>query len=325
MDTLTFFLMFSVFFFVSTLVGFIFLMWKESHFKQKRQIKKRLLLMSAGGMQGNETLNLYKEKALKDAGIIEKLALELPRVAKLDRMLLRSKLPLNATTFILGSLAFGGLGIALAFALNAQVALIVALPLLCGGLPYFFLRASEQSTLRKFKEQYPSALDLLARAVRSGHALSSAMNMVAEEMEDPIRSEFATLVDEIKLGLTINEALNNLCKRVPVQDLRFFSISIQIQKETGGNIAEIFDNLSRLMRERDQFQRQVKALTAEGRMSAGILIALPILLFAYLYFVNFDYISLLWTEEIGRQMMLIGIASQIVGIIFIRKIVKIEI
>jgi len=325
MGALNLFILLSVFLFAASLVGFVFLLWTESHFSHKRQIKKRLLYISAGGMHGREKLALYRSKVLNDAGLLEKFAFELPRIAHLDRMLICSRLPLNATTFVLLSLALAGFGVVIAFVMDGPMTVTVGLPLLLGALPYLLLRWSEKTTLRKFIDQCPEALDLMARAIRSGHALSSAMSMVADEMGDPIRSEFTTLVDEIKMGLTINEALENLCHRVPLQELRFFSISVQIQKETGGNVAEIFDNLSHLIRERASFRRQVRALTAEGRLSAGILLALPLLLFAYLYFVNYDYISLLWQEEAGLYMILVAAVAQLMGILVIRKIIRIEI
>ena len=149
--------------------------------------------------------------------------------------------------------------------------------------------------------------------------------MIAEEAQDPIRSEFAATVDEINLGLTMSEALENLCERVPIADLRFFSIAILVQKETGGNIGEILDNISRLIRERIQFKDHVAALTAEGRLSAAVLIALPIVMFIYMYLTNYDYISLLWIEETGHYMIFGAIVLQIIGAYVIKRIVDIDI
>jgi tight adherence protein B len=143
-------------------------------------------------------------------------------------------------------------------------------------------------------------------------------------MEDPIGSEFGAAVDEINLGLTLQEAFENLCERVPSTDLRFFAVAIIIQRETGGNVAEILDKISQLIRERIQFARQVKALTAEGRLSAMVLIGLPIVLFAYIFFVNHEYLSLLWKEQIGQYMLGGAIVLQILGAYIIKRIVSIE-
>ena len=191
-------------------------------------------------------------------------------------------------------------------------------------LPYIVLRMREKASFEKFQEQLPEALDLLARSLRSGHALSSGMETVAEEMEDPIRAEFRAAVDEVNLGLSLKEALDNMCARVASTDLRFFSIAILMQRETGGNIAEVLDKISELIRERVYFLRQVKVLTAEGRLSGIILIALPIVMFVYIFLVNYAYISLLWTEKIGLYMLAGGCILMIIGALVIRRIVSIE-
>jgi tight adherence protein B len=199
---------------------------------------------------------------------------------------------------------------------------------LLGGIlllvPLLWLRSLEQKSLNKFQEQLPEALDLLGRALRSGHALTSGVEMIAEEMADPLGGEFQAVVDEITMGLTLKEALENLCTRVPNPDLRFFTIAILVQKETGGNIAEILDNISRLIRERVKFKRHVSTLTAEGKVSAVILVLLPVVMFIIIYFLNYNYISLLWTDTEGQKLMAGGIVMLILGVMMIRRIIRIE-
>lgn len=325
MDTLILLLLCAVFLFVASLVMLIFGAWTEGKFAEKRMVKKRLLFMSAGGKHGEEKLALFRERALRDVGAFEQAVLKIPRVAALDRMLVKSKVPVNATTFVLATVALGAIGFLAGYRFLPQFAAALALGVLLMSTPYAVLKMVERAYFSRFQEQLPETLDLLGRAMRSGHALTSGLEMIGEEMEDPIKSEFAATVDEIKLGLTVKEAFENLCARVPSTDLRFFAIAVMIQKETGGNLAEILDNISRLIRERVQFGRQLKALTAEGRLSAGILIALPIVMFLYIYFVNYDYISLLWTEKVGKIMVIGGITLQLVGAYVIKRIVKIEI
>lgn len=325
MDQLNFIFLGAVFLFATAIAFFIYLFWEEGKFAEKRSIKKRLLYISAGGMHGKEKLDLYKNKILVDAGIMERLALMLPRISTIDSMLLKTGLPISATAFICSSIFAALVGGALAYQfLPGRLAPFI-LGTICLFIPYVILRIIERSVLEKFEEQLPDALDLLARAVRSGHALSSGIEMVAKEMPPPIKSEFQATVDEINMGLSTKDAFANLCARVPSTDLKFFAIAILIQKETGGNVAEILDKIGRLIRERLQFRRQVKTLTAEGRLSAQILIMLPIVMFIYIYFVNYEYISLMWTEKIGIYLLVGGIIMQIIGSIFIRNIVKIEI
>ena len=325
METTNIIFLGAIFLFTSAIILFIFLLWQETRFTEKRTIKKRLLYISAGGKHGKERLELYKKSALRDAGILERLAFQLPRMSTIDRMLLKSGLPLSASAFIFISitLAFGGGLVANQYFPGKITPYIVGAA--CFFVPYLIMRMVEESVLDKFREQLPEALDLLSRAVRSGHALNSGLEMIAKEMDPPIKMEFQATVDEINLGLSLKDALANLCERVPSTEVKFFTIAILIQKETGGNIAEILDKLGRLIRERTQFHRQINTLTAEGRLSARILILLPICMFVYIYFVNYDYISLMWKEKLGIYLLAIGIVMQIIGSIFIRNIVKIEI
>jgi tight adherence protein B len=324
-DVLTLLLLAAVFLFTVSLVGMIFLAITESRFAEKHAIKKRLYYISAGGKHGREKLKKYRDRVLKDVGAFESLALKMPRVSTLDRLLLKTSMPLNASTFIIGTLALTTIGTLLGLKLFPQTSAAFGLGLLLLVMPFVALKIAEKNYYNRFQEQLPEALDLLARALRSGHALTSGLEMVSTEMDDPIKSEIGAAVDEINLGLTFQEAFENLCARVPSTDLRFFTISVLIQRETGGNIAEILDNISRLIRERIVFARQVQALTAEGRYSAGVLISLPIFLFVYIYFVNYTYLSLLWSDDLGKMMMLGAVISQLIGAYLIKRIVTIDI
>ena len=324
MNTITILLYIAIFVFAAAIVQVIYLAWAEGRFIEKRKVKKRLMYISAGGKHGQEKLNIYREGVLKEVGAFERFIFSLPRISDLDKLLIKINVPINATLFILLSIALGVIGFAIGYNYLPQTLSAVAVGLICTLAPYFFLKLAEKDYYQKFNEQLPEALDLLARAVRSGNALTAGLAMIAEQIEDPIKSEFAATVDEINLGLTLNEAMENLCERVPIADLRFFAIAILVQKETGGNVGEILDNLSRLIRERIQFKRHVEALTAEGRYSAIILIGLPIFMFGYMYMTNYQYLSLLWTEKLGQYMLFGGIILQIVGSYVIKRIVSID-
>lgn len=325
MDTLNILLSIAVFVFTVAVIEVFYLGWMESRFIEKRTVKKRLLYISAGGKHGKEKLAKYRASVLKDIGTFERFVLNLPRMSSLDNLLLKVNLPVNATIFIVASIALGGIGffIGLRYLPQPLAAVILGLGLMT--VPFLLLKVAEQKYYETLNDQLPEALDLLARAVRSGHALTSGLELISKEMNKPISAEFAATVDEINLGLTMKEAMENLCERVPVTDLRFFSTAILIQKETGGNIAEILDNISRLIRERIQFKRQVQALTAEGRYSAVILICLPMFMFFYMYLVNYEYISLLWEEKLGQYMLFGAIVMQIIGSYVIKRIVDIDI
>ena len=325
MDKITIFLYVAVFIFTVAVIQVIYLAWVESHFVEKRKIKKRLMYISAGGKHGQEKLDKYRKGILKDVGAFERFIFNIPRLSNLDNLLIKVKMPLNATLFILLSVTLGFIGFGLGYLYLPQPLAAIVVGLVCSVAPYLFLKLAEKDYYKKFNNQLPEALDLLARAVRSGSALSAGLAMIGEELEDPVSAEFAATVDEINLGLTMSEAMENLCERVPIADLRFFSIAILVQKETGGNIGEILDNISRLIRERIQFKDHVAALTAEGRLSAMVLIGLPILMLIYMYLTNYDYLSLLWTEKLGHYMIFGAIVLQIIGTYVIKRIIDIDI
>jgi len=315
----------ALFLFTVALVFFLYYAWLGSDFAQKQIMRKRFLFISAGGMHGEEKLALYKKHVLENAGAMEKLLFALPRINRLDSLLLKAGVSITASLFLLLSAVFAGLGFILGYLFVPTPGAAILLALMFLFAPYGYLLIREKRFLEKFDEQLPEALDLLARAVRSGHSVSSGFELIAGEMEDPIKSEFRVTVDELNMGLSMQDAFANLCARVPSTDLRFFTIAIMIQKESGGNIAEILDRIGRLIRERQQFKRQVRALTAEGRLSAWVLILLPLVMLLYMYFVNYDYVSQLWTEKIGLYMLAGGFFLQLVGALVIRRIVTIDI
>lgn len=308
-----------------SLVLFVYYAWTGSKFAQKQLMRRRFLYISAGNMHGKEKLALYKNRVLEGAGVIEKLAFSMPRSNRLDGLLLKAGALSTVSLFLLFSGVLACLGFIIGYFLLPPPGSSILLGLLFLFAPYAYLLVKEKQFLRKFDEQLPEALDLLARAVRSGHAIASGFELIAGEMEEPIKSEFRATVDEINMGLSLKEAFDNFCVRVPSTDLKFFAIAILIQKETGGNIAEILDRIGRLIRERLQFKRQVRALTAEGRLSAWILILLPLVMLVYMYFVNYDYISQLWTEKPGLYMLTGGFILQFVGALVINRIVTIDI
>lgn len=325
MDSLTILLFIAIFIFVVALVELIYLAWSESRFSEKRTVKRRLLYISAGGKHGQDKLQSYRKSILKDVGTFERFVLEMPRLTTLDKLLVKARLPINATLFIISSLMLGVIGLVVGLRFLPMVSAAILLGVVCVIFPFLLLKIVEQKYYEKFNLQLPEAMDLLSRAMRSGHALTSGLEMIGAEMDAPLSEEFAAAVDEIKLGLTVKEAMDNLCERVPLPDLRFFAVAVLVQRETGGNLAEILDNISRLIRERLQFQQLVKTLTAEGRYSAAILIALPALMFIYLYFTNYDYVSLLWTDQVGQYLLFGAIILQIVGAYVIKRIVDIDI
>jgi tight adherence protein B len=192
-------------------------------------------------------------------------------------------------------------------------------------LPFGFLMNRRTRRLNRFEEQFPEALDLLSRAVRAGHAFQTAMGMVADELSEPVGPEFKKAFDRQNFGLPLREALDEMAQRIGNLDVRFFVTAVLIQRETGGNLAEILDNLAYVVRERFKIRRQVRVHTAHGRFTAWVLLSLPAALAVALTFINPEHMGLLFSEHMGQMMILGAIVMQTIGYIWIRKVIKIEV
>ncbi|MGH9145697.1 MAG: type II secretion system F family protein [Vicinamibacterales bacterium] len=221
----------------------------------------------------------------------------------------------------MGCGAVGGLGLA---TMRVPYGLFVGAALGC-VTPFLYLRHRRKKRLRSFEEQFPEALDMLSRALRAGHAFTTAMSMVADEAPDPIGPEFRKSFDEQNFGLPLKDALNNLSERVPLLDVRFFVTAVLIQRETGGNLSEILDNLAHVVRERFKILRQVRVYTAHGRLTGYTLLALPAVLAVLLTMLNPDLMNLLFEEQMGRMMLTGAIVLQVIGFFWIKHVVKIEV
>jgi tight adherence protein B len=192
-------------------------------------------------------------------------------------------------------------------------------------VPFAFVKMKRARRMRKFEETFPEALDLMARALKAGHAFATGLKMVADEMDEPIGPEFRKTFDEQNFGLPLKDALANLTVRVPMLDVRFFSTAVLIQRETGGNLSEILENLAHVVRERFKILRQVRVYTAHGRLTGYVLLALPAFLAVALMFINPEHMQLLFREKLGHMMLLATLVMQTVGYFWIKQVIKIEV
>ncbi|HJR61047.1 MAG TPA: type II secretion system F family protein [Vicinamibacterales bacterium] len=193
------------------------------------------------------------------------------------------------------------------------------------SVPFIVLRTKRGRRMRAFEEQFPEALDLIARALKAGHAFATGLKMVADEMAEPVGPEFRKTFDEQNFGLPLKDALENLTVRVPLLDVRFFATAVLIQRETGGNLSEILENLAHVVRERFKILRQVRVYTAHGRLTGYVLLALPAVLSIALMFINPEHMNLLFRERMGQMMLMGAIVMQTMGFLWIKQIVKIEV
>ena len=193
------------------------------------------------------------------------------------------------------------------------------------GLPFLVLKIKRRRRLNKFEEQFPEALDLISRALKAGHAFATGLKMVADELAEPVGPEFRKTFDEQNFGLPLKDALDNLTMRLPSLDVRFFATAVMIQRETGGNLSEILENLGHVVRERFKILRQVRVYTAHGRLTGYVLLGLPAFLGVALMFINPDHMNLLFRERLGQQMIMAAIVMQTVGYLWIQQVIKIEV
>jgi tight adherence protein B len=194
-----------------------------------------------------------------------------------------------------------------------------------GGLPFFKIFRDRTIRIQCFEEQLPDAIDMVKRALRAGHPFSGAIKLVADEMDDPVAEEFGTTFADINYGNDSRRAMLGLLQRVPSVTVMALVTSVLVQRETGGNLAEILERISAVIRGRFKLQRKVKTLSAEGRMSAWILALVPLVLFAVIWVTTPDYLPMLLEEEAGQKMIIYGTISSIVGIFWIKKIIRIEV
>ena len=285
---------------------------------------ERLDLLVGRNVRRDSSADMLLKQALQEADrktILDRLT---PEFFNLTRTFEQADANIKPSALFGISVGLGVLGAALSvWAVNIYVAPVGAL--MCFSLPWLWLYVKRASRLKAFAGQLPDAMELIARALRAGHSLAAGMHVVAEEMPAPVSKEFGRVYEEQNLGIPLEEALKGMCDRVPNLDLRFFVTSVAIQRQTGGDLAEILDRIGHVIHERFKILGQVKALTAEGRLSGVVLIALPIGLFLMMLYMKPDYIELLWKDPMGIKMSVAAIVLMIIGSIAIKKIVDIKV
>lgn len=310
------------FFFLCLLEGIILFVWDPNRV-QRRRLQRRLKYLEGLEHKFSQE-SLLKDDTFRDAPWLRTALKRVQRLEQLQDLMLQADVNWSMMTVLLVFLLTGAAGLSLGFVSRGPLG---ALAGLCAGLylPYWLLKFKKKRRIKKFEKQLPEALDLLARGLKAGHAFSSGLQIVGGEMPNPIGVEFFKTFKEYNHGMDMNNALINLCDRVELRELRFFTTAVMIQRETGGNLVEILEKISGLIRERFKLRNQIKALTAEGRLSGVILVLMPPILFLVMMRINPDYTMLLVNHPLGRMMAMTALTLQALGMIAIRKIVNIKV
>ncbi|MGY8904547.1 MAG: type II secretion system F family protein [Burkholderiales bacterium] len=324
--------LFLVFAFIAVvlLLEGIFVYWNSSKSPEVRRVEQRLGATSAGGYaQSNSQVaqapQLLKQRMMSQSPRLHQFLLKLPRAQQLDRLLQQSGTSSTVMQLLTLCLLCGVtlllLGLLLRWPWWATVFAAAALTV----FPVIWLMYKRNKRLHLIEAQLPEAMDLISRALRAGHAFPSALAMVGAESQEPIAGEFKLTSDEIGFGISIDHALGSLATRVASPDMRYFVMAVIIQRETGGNLAELLAKLSELVRERFVLFAKVRALAAEGKLSAWILTCLPFCVAGAIHFVNPKYLAVLFTDPTGIRLVMGAIGMLIVGIFVMWRIIDIRV
>jgi tight adherence protein B len=292
---------------------------------REAEVEERLSALTAtksGGKDGAARKELLATMQADTAGTLERI---LSRYLNLRLLFEQANVSLSIPKFLAICAGLAGVGLVLPSIAGFSLALAPVMAASLAFLPVVWLLFKRKRRLKRFAAQLPEALELIARALRAGHSLAAGFNLVAQETSDPIGGEFRRTFEEQNLGKPLDEALTDMTKRIPNLDLKFFATAIILQRQTGGDLAEILDKIGYLVRERFKIWGQVQALTGEGRLSGVVLLALPPALFAVVYHMNPEYLMVLFTDPLGKKMLIGGIVTQLLGALMIRKIVNIRV
>jgi tight adherence protein B len=292
---------------------------------EKRRLRRRMQMVKAEMLpaigEDAETV-LLRSEVLSTFPVLHRLLIKLPGIEKLQLFIQQSAADITPGFLLTIALFSGWVVFLVALLFKLAVALALLFALLAISIPFLVIAIIRQRRFLKFEEQFPDAIDLLARAVRAGHAFTTGLNLIAQEMPAPMSEEFQRTYEQQNLGLPLRAAFENLIRRMPLTDVRIFVTALMIQRESGGNLAEILDNLASIIRDRFKLMRQVRVYTAQGRLSLYILVAVPPLFGILIYFINRDYIMRLFTDPLGTRILMAGILLQVMGYFAIRKIVQ---
>jgi tight adherence protein B len=292
---------------------------------QARLLRDRLINVQKPAESASPDLALLRDEVMSRIPAFDTWLRRSERVSLLQKMLAQGNVNVRAGNFLMlcavSAVAFA----AAAYLAGGKVVFGWAGGLLGFFVPYAYASHMRTRRFQKFEEKFPEAIDTLARAVRAGHAFTTALEMIANEVSEPVAGEFRQLFEEQKFGLPVRDALLNLVDRVPLVDVKFFVTAVMLQRETGGNLAEILDNLSYVIRERFKILRQVRVHTAQGRLTMVLLMALPPTIVVLMLLMNPGFIRPLFSDPLGHILIVVGITLQTVGYFVIRRIIRIQV
>jgi tight adherence protein B len=298
-----------------------FLLLRDRLDGEARAVRARLRAL-ADVPSRTESGDVKRNRPLSAIPWLDRLLARVSLMGRLDDALLNANVVQPLAVFVLLSFVLLSGGFCACLVLSDSLLFSALFAVLLSTGPTLYVVARKRRRMQKFERQLPDALDLIARSLRAGHALSTGLRMVAREFDDPIGTEFQKTQAQIALGASIEQAVKALTERIDCADLKFFAVSIIVQRETGGNLAEILENISTLIRGRFRLRGRIRSLSAEARLSATILISIPFAMAFVLWFVNPSYIEILFKDSIGRRLVFAALLMMMLGVVVIRRMVR---
>jgi tight adherence protein B len=302
-----------------------YLWWADTYGGGAQRIARRLRLMSDGHRGGSERISILKQRRYSKSDGLDELLHKLPGTGRIDGLLLQAGVKWTVAQFLCASAGLMGIGLLLTQMWPAPLLAHCVIVACCASIPAALTRRARRQRLQKIEAQLPETADFLARAMLAGHSFNNVLQMVGSELPEPLSGEFRTAHEEINYGVPMHEALTNLAGRIPLTDLRYLVIAVLIQREAGGNLAEILGNISHIIRERLKLLAQVRVLSAEGRMSAWVLGLLPFAVVLVMMLTSPAYIGVLWNDPTGVRMLWYSAGMLLVGIFWLRRLIRIRI
>jgi tight adherence protein B len=297
---------------------------RNFHAVQRSRVKSRIKKYTFT-RRSNEHVDIIKKRVYSEVPLFNRLLNDLSFVRSLDQLTTQANTRLPIGFFILASLLLFAFGYWV-MTINGQNVYVGFLAGVCGLiLPYVYLTGLKKRRIKKFQDQLPEGLDLIARSLKAGHAFTSGMKLAADEFGDPLGTEFQNTLEEINFGISTQQALGGMAARIGCPEVKYFVVAVILQRETGGNLAELLEELARLMRKKVKFDGRVRTLAAEGKLTALILVIVPFLMALYLELNTPGYLNIFFTHPIGRIMLYGCLALMIAGIIVLRKMVHIKV
>jgi tight adherence protein B len=291
----------------------------------RRKMMTRLSALQEASIRSEELPDVLRKELLSDMPFFNRILATAPGIRDLRLCLEQASIKMQVGTFVLICVAAMLFTLVITLVLGLPAFLTIGISLLAATIPFIVAFTIRQRRFDTFEEQFPEAMDLLGRAVRAGHAFTTGFELIGKELPDPLGEEFRIAYQQQSLGVPLKDSLGNLALRMPLPDVRIFVSALQIQRESGGNLAEILDIMSHIIRERFKLRRQVRIYTAEGRLSMYMLTAIPVVAFLGLELLQPEYLAPMLTDPRGHVGLGVAVVLQVIGYFVISRVIKIKI